>query len=391
MRNELEYLELAKRNIDNNGVGDPTNFLALSNASYGLAKILYIQDYLGFEQNAFFISAPDFTITRNNPRWLSGFSYGGMLIWGDGNVPLMILDPRPNTCGILVGGFFELPSLSKMIENIDSIIEEQCPKGSLWDFTRRNHFFTIFKTTNTSKKDIYPYIFFLHGNPDAIKRDSEDLPGLYLEKSTWLQQNCTRIETPFGNIHILLEEDAKYYLEFYLKHENYSRIYREKTAKSILGNYTPISNETHQGLVNLNQLVLGCYLAPMKTILPFSISMTEDAYLITPKITMQEILKSSNLKKRITDLFSYSLDQYSLLPHGSGYTTPHVKEIKKIKMINGKRYYVLNMGKNKTKLIISNISEIPFEYRRKNGYFNVLEDYYFNIHSTLRPIYSFRV
>ncbi len=392
MRKELEYLELAKRSIVNNSVGDPTSYLARANLEYGLAKILYVQEYLGLDMQAYFISLPDFTITRSNTRWLSGFSYGGLLIWGDGSIPLVILDARPNTCGTLVGSFSELPSLRTLLKRVDKVMEkETSDRNPLWNFTRRNHFFNIYENKTASGKDSPTYYFFLHGCPADVKSGRKNTTGLYIDNCVWLQQNCLTIKTPFGLLNVLIEDKAEHYFDCYMKHEVHSREYRVETARNILGDFEEISNETHSGLVNINHQILGCYLVSLNTTLPLSISMHKEAYLITPKRTIWAMLQSSKLGDQIGHIIPYRIDRLALVPHGSGYTIPSLKNGIDVCAVNEKRYYVTEIGDAQAKLIISSISEIPFSFRNLENDMDTLKAEYMDITRVLKPVYSFKV
>ena len=80
-----------------------------------------IQERLGLDPRATFISSPDETISRNAFRWNSGLGYGGRLNWGNGNEKLIFLNVKPNHCGILVGGLDELPNAYEIIKQIDEV------------------------------------------------------------------------------------------------------------------------------------------------------------------------------------------------------------------------------------------------------------------------------
>ncbi|MFX0140612.1 MAG: hypothetical protein ACFFDN_43630, partial [Candidatus Hodarchaeota archaeon] len=100
---KTELLKRAKRHYFSTGLGDGASYLCRANMKYGLAKIHLAQEEFGITPDATFVSTPDETITRNTTRWKAGFGYGGKLIWGSGKDKFIILDSKPNACGMLVG------------------------------------------------------------------------------------------------------------------------------------------------------------------------------------------------------------------------------------------------------------------------------------------------
>ena len=57
-------LDRAEKHIFSTGIDDACGRIARANMRFGLAKIHYVQQSLGLEPNATFISSPDETITR---------------------------------------------------------------------------------------------------------------------------------------------------------------------------------------------------------------------------------------------------------------------------------------------------------------------------------------
>lgn len=387
MKRDFDYLEMAKTRIADRSTSDPTSKLALANLTYGIAKILYAQEYLGYKASACFITVPDFTVTRSNSRWLSGFSYGGLLLWGDGSLPFIAVETRPNACGTLVGRFDKLPSLESVLERIFSLTDN-CSNTILWDYARRNHFFNIYRTPEDSKSEYY---FLLHGCPQAVKEDSNSLPGLYIDKSAWIQQNCVPVETPFGQLNVLLNEHAIHYYECYTKHEEYAKNHRLCTAQAILGDFDVVSNETHSGLVTMNQQILGAYYTPPKTLLPIAISMNEDAYLCKSKQAIEDILESTGLYDFVSSCLPETINSHTLMPHGGGYKLHNVQSDVKVMIVNGRRHYVMGMGESGARLVVSNISEVPFTYRNSSDFLLNLKEHYLDISVVLKPELSLKI
>jgi hypothetical protein len=114
-------LQRATEHIFSTGLDDSGARLGLANMKYGLAKIHLAQEALGIAPDATFIAAPDLTVTRNLSRWRSGFGYGGRLTWGDGQQELIILDLKPNCCGMLVGGLEHPPARDTLLRRVRAL------------------------------------------------------------------------------------------------------------------------------------------------------------------------------------------------------------------------------------------------------------------------------
>ncbi len=256
------------------------------NSPYGLARIHALQRHLGLDPNATFITTPDMTITRNANRWKSGFGYGGKISWGDGEDDFIVLDVKPNACGMLVGGLEELPEIEKLIKKLHVLEKDIIKIDSvkvIWDYYKSNHFIDLFqaKALTSVDFDFPPYAFILHGSAGEFKGDNDLGFGLYHDKSRQLFEMAEEIETPFGNIYYLTGSLAKQYFERYQYIENFAKRKREVAARLLFGEYIEISNETHQGLINMNEIALGChYLNNLKTIYPLTLRGDLPAYLV---------------------------------------------------------------------------------------------------------------
>jgi len=113
--NREQMLDQARRRIFSVALHDAAAKLSEANMAYGLATINHLLAQLGYEPDALFIGTPDMTITRNSARWSAGFGYGGKLQWGPGDRPLVILDAKPNVCGMLVGAVEKLPAVDDLV------------------------------------------------------------------------------------------------------------------------------------------------------------------------------------------------------------------------------------------------------------------------------------
>jgi hypothetical protein len=119
-----ELLRRADEHIFSTGLDDSGAQLGLANMRYGLAKIHWAQERLGLAPNGTFIAAPDLSVTRNRNRWRSGFGYGGKLTWGEGDQEFIVLDVKPNCCGMLVGGLDLLPSSDSVLQEAQDLKRE---------------------------------------------------------------------------------------------------------------------------------------------------------------------------------------------------------------------------------------------------------------------------
>jgi len=188
-----EMLLNAKNHCFFIGLNDSGAELCKANILYGVAGIHYVQNQLGITANATFISTPDMTITRNANRWGNGFGYGGKISWGAGDDDLVILDVKPNACGMLVGGLEELPSIESLIKKLYEMETGTIKIDGIeviWDFYKSNHFIDLFRVKPIAKLDqnLLPYAFIIHASADEFRGDNESGFGIYYDKSEQLHE-----------------------------------------------------------------------------------------------------------------------------------------------------------------------------------------------------------
>jgi len=230
------------------GLNDSGAELCKANVPYGIAGVHCLQQYLGMEPNATFVSTPDMTITRNTGRWKSGFSYGGKISWGKGNDDVIVLDTKPNACGMFVGGLEELPEIEDLIRRLHDLEAETIEIDGIeviWDFYKSNHFVDLFKVEPVTVNGFPPYAFIIHSSADEFKADNEFGFGLYYDESELLNEMAEHLDTPFGGKHYLTGGDAKKYFETYRYVESFAKRKRKLAAELLFGEYVEISNETH--------------------------------------------------------------------------------------------------------------------------------------------------
>jgi len=397
--NIKKTLENAKQHCFFVGLNDSGAELCKANAVYGIAGIHYIQGQLGLTPSATFISTPDMTITRNTSRWQSGFGYGGKISWGTGDNELIILDTKPNACGMLVGGLDEPPDIASLIRRLHELEASRMEIDGIkvtWEFYKSNHFIDMFRVKSVAKlpQTLPEYAFIIHGSADEFKGDNESGFGIYYNKSKQLQEMTERVETPCGEFHILEGGGARKYFERYRCAENFSKKKREVAAEFLFGKFVKISNETHQGLVNMNEIVLGChYLNNHATLFPLTLRADLPAYLVkgNPNLS-SESLELLGFEKRAKKLGVYDrLLNANIFPHGGGYVLPDILTINRVIAVNGERYFEAEMQNDRGKKIISDVRELPYEYRGRRVVLRALEIGLIEIVAKLIPEYVLKI
>ena len=389
-------LERARRHIFSTGMGDAASQLSQVNMAYGLAKIHLVQEKYGLDPDASFVTTPDETISRNASRWEQGISYGGRLSWGSGKEKLTILDVKPNACGMLVGTLDNLPDPKDVVRSAASLQERSHYANNIkieWDFFKGNHFIDVFKTNSTEKGlKLPPYSVIMHAGCSELKGCTEYGPGLYWNESKHWWEVCKKINTPFGYIYVLEGNDAKEYYDFFLKADKFAKKRREIAFKEIFDGKVMI-NETHQGLLNMNEIVLGCQvIQSKKQLFPISIRADLPSYLFRGKknFTKQHI-EDLGWTERAQKLgLTNRLRNSNILPHGGGYCFPDSLGVTNVFEVNKKRYFEIDMINSVGKKIVSNVRELQFSYRSRGVILKTLAVGLGEIAANLDPVYTIK-
>jgi hypothetical protein len=381
------------------GLSDSGAELCKANAPYGIAGIHCVQRQLGVDGNATFISTPDMTITRNTGRWKSGFGYGGKISWGEGDNDFVVLNVKPNACGMLVGGLEELPDIGSVIRKLHEMEMDTIQIEGIevaWDFYKGNHFIDLFEVKPVAKIDLRlpPYAFVIHGSADEFKGDNASGFGLYHDRSKQLYGMAEHIETPFGEFHVLTGDAARRYFTKYQQADDFAKRKRRTAAGLLFGEFTEISNETHQGLLNRNEIVLGCHhLKDGTTLFPLTLRGDLPAYLVRgrPNLSPESIeLLGFEKRAKRTGVYDRLLNA-NIIPHGGGYVLPDVLTVNRVVEIGRERYFELEMQNDRGKKIVSEVRELPYEYRGRTVVLRSLEIGLIEIIAKLIPRYVFKI
>ncbi|MFQ6085370.1 MAG: hypothetical protein ACE5OY_03780 [Candidatus Bathyarchaeia archaeon] len=393
-----ELLNRAKRHIFSTGVNDITSRLCRTNMKFGLAKFHLVQEKYGFEPNATFISAPDETITRNRRRWNNGVGYGGKICWGNGRERFVILDVMPNACGMLVGGLDELPDPKDVINSVHEIRGKDIYIDDTkveWDFQEGNHFIDVFKIIKTAEVELPEFAFVIHGSGPEFKGDSEKGLGLYVHQSKTLREMADRVETPFGVCNVVTDDNASEYMEFYFYVDQFSKKRRSLAAKEIFGEYDEIINLTHQGMVNYNEICLGCHDMDESSNGIFPILLRGDlpAYLVKGKPNFDdETIEILGFRKRAEELGVLKrLEEANILPHGGGYNFPDMLNVLDVVETPTKRYFIVEMVHGMGDKIVSEVDGLQFSYRGREVIVRALELGLAEIVARMLPQYVLKI
>ncbi|MGD2146325.1 MAG: hypothetical protein PVH41_06510 [Anaerolineae bacterium] len=366
-------LQRAQEHIFSTGLDDSGAKLGLTNMKYGLAKIHLAQEALGASANATFIAAPDLSVTRNSARWKSGFGYGGLVTWGDGELELVILDLKPNCCGMLLGVLDTLPDRDTTLRRLQALRSIELAINGIplkWDFGESNHFITIYRTVPPSQTDFPPYAVVIHGSGSELRGETPWGPGLYWDRSEALRQRAETLDTPLGSLLVLTGQAARDYCDSFQWVDAFAKERRLLIARRLFDDVTVYSNESHQGLTNMNEMALGIYAArgDDAAILPLTLQAHLPAFMLRSRANLSdEVIERMGWVERAKRLGLYDrLRAANLVPHGGGYTYPHIRDVVSVIEIGQERYFELSFVGAEARQIVNNVRDLPFTYRGLN-------------------------
>ncbi len=321
---------------------DSGSALARLNLSVGIAKILHVQDTLGYPQDACFVATPDSTPSREGAKWDWGLSSGGMLSWGDGGRSLMFLDLNVSTGCALVGGLQGPVGERDLIARITRI-RDSLPMimgvQARWDYGSGNHFINIYE--NAGNASLPPFVFIVHGSGREVKAPNALGIGLDYRVSPPLAGLMKTVPTPWGPCRILEGQAVRDLEASYRLYRDFALAKQRWVAGALFGRFTQICNEIHHGFVNANCAVLGCYRfhPEDETLFPITLRADLPAFLVKGQNNLdREVAQvSPDLASLLTDRVASA----NVLPHGGGMTYPQVSGVEAVLQGEAARRYAL--------------------------------------------------
>jgi len=394
-----DLLERAKAHCFFLGLEDSGALLCKANSIYSIAAIHFLQEKIGLKPDATFITTPDMTITRNSERWRSGFGYGGKITWGSGEDQFIVLNSKPNACGMLVGGLEKIPDSVELLKKMHNLeAEENILQGIRveWDFYKSNHFIDLFQVIPAAgEKGVFPpYAFMLHGSAGELNGDNPLGFGIYFDKSPLLAKMVERMETLFGCFSFLTGKAAEQYYQRYKEVEEYAKQKRLLAAQKLFGDFTLICNHTHQGLININEISLGCnYVTDYNQLFPVALRDDLPAFLVRGKPSLTpDIIEVAGFTRRARALGIYErLLKANVFPHGGGYLLPGILGVNRVVEVGQSRYFEMDMVNDRGKIMVSDLKELPFDYRGRGVIQRSQDLELFDIAAKLIPRYVIKI
>lgn len=346
-------------------IDDSGSALAQQNLAIGMAKILYVQDKLGYPQDACFVATPDLTPTRGQAKWQWGLSAGGVLSWGDGDRPLVFLDLNVSVGCALTGGMDCCIEPGELIRRITGI-REHLPVimgvQTKWDYGSGNHFINVYKNLDTADHLLPPYIFIVHGSGREMKGATSLGIGLDFQASQPLGRLATCIPTPLGPCHILQGAAALDFAATYHLYREFTLAKQQWIARALFNEFSLISNVVHHGFVDANRAVLGCYHFSRgdDTLFPVTLRGDLPAFLVRGR---------SNLDLNTVDLplsppahILPRIASANVIPHGAGAMYPQVLSVDAVMHMNDQRILLLR-GKDHNLYGMADLHALEYRLR----------------------------
>lgn len=391
----IGQLERARGLIFSMGLDDSAARLCAANMAYGLAKTNHVLQQLGYPPDATFIATPDMTITRNSGRWKAGFGYGGKVQWGEGDRPLIILDVKPNGCGMLVGALFEKPDPQTIVRRLNELKSSPAKLSGIeieWDFGRGNHFVDICGVQSIDPSlSLPPYAFVIHGSCPELHTETALGPGAYWDSSPTLQRQARVFETPWGPLHVLMDEAVQPFVDFWRAADAFAKERRRIAAQACFGEFQLISNETHQGLEGANTVLLGCHDSQPAggALLPVMVRSDLPGYLFEGLPNLSEAtIDTLGFRQRAEEVgVLHRLHKANVIPHGAGYATPHLREVLRVLEVDGQRYFEMSTIESQTTELVQDLHDIQQKYRGRQPVLKAIECGLGRMVARLTPLY----
>ena len=305
---------------------------------------------------------------------------------------------RKTKNAVLTSGLWaEVPGKRELLKRVHALSNEDVKIDGVtvqWDFGKSNHFIDLFQVERLADVDFPPYVFMMHFAGGELRSETQHGPGLYWERSATWQERMQVFQTPFGPLRVLQGDDAYAYLDFYRYVDSFVQRRRLYAADRLFDEYDLINNDSHQGLIHLNQIVLGCYrFTDTETIYPIGLRPDLPAYLMRGRPNLSpQVIENLGFEKRAQRLGVYDhLAQANLLPHGGGYVFPHIQDVVDVHGIGGERYYEVELTTGAGNQIILGVRDVPYEYRGRQVVTRTVELNMAELVARLIPIYILKV
>jgi hypothetical protein len=156
-----------------------------------------------------------------------------------------------------------------------------------------------------------------------------------------------------------------------------------------------IANITHQGLLNYNELILGCQNVndPAVSVFPIALRADLPAFLMKglPNLD-EEIIESLGFTKRAEKLGVMDrLTNANIIPHGGGYAFKDIINVTEVIEIMNQRYFILDMQSDVGNKICSDVRDMEFDYRGKSVVLRTVELGFGEISARLIPHYVLKI
>jgi hypothetical protein len=218
--------------------------------------------------------------------------------------------------------------------------------------------------------------------------------GLYWDRSQALRTKARAFETPFGPLHVLVGSQAVIYYTFFQRAEAYARKRRSVAAERLFGEYRLINNDSHQGLLSMNEMVLGAYhIQDRDTAFPLTLRADLPAYLVRGKPNLgPQTIEYLGFGERARQCGLYEqLCSANIVPHGGGYDFPHLQEVLSVTDVDGERYFEVNLGSGNGRKFLSDVRNLPYAYRGHEVVSRVLELGMGELLARLDVVYTLKV
>ncbi len=344
---------------------------------YGLAKILWTQDHNGLPLRACFIAGPDSTITRNANRWASGFGYGGKLIH-EWPTPTVVLDAKPNACGMLVGGLEHRPEAHEVASRLESMLASTQELDGItldWDFTAGNHFIDLFALHFfPGGLELPPYGFIIHASCPELRDTTALGPGLYWDKSPTLMALAEVVETPWGPLRLLTGDAAVEYVDFVRRAIDFAAAKRLRVAEALFGDFRPLANVYHQGLLSASEMLLGCHSTLWNDPLPLTLRPDLPSYLLHGLPNLADgVISRLPRAGEVPEFVLHALRSANIIPHGGGYALEGIRGVRRAWSSGNLRFFELDREASEASDLVSNPTSLPVRYRGRQVLMLTLE------------------